>query len=64
MPQTECPLSATEFDILRSTINSLEECDDYGIGCMLQLELLCTLCNYGFCLYNCFWMDFIASELL
>ena len=32
MPQTECPFSATEFDALRSTINPLEECDDYGVG--------------------------------
>ena len=32
MPQTECPLSAAEFDALRSTIKPFEECDDYGIG--------------------------------
>ena len=32
MPPTECPLSATELEALKSVVDPLDESEDYGIG--------------------------------
>ena len=31
VPETHLPLSQSSFDTLRATINSLQQCEDYGI---------------------------------
>ena len=32
IPDTETPLSPAQLDLLRHTINPMEECDHYGIS--------------------------------
>ena len=38
VPDTENPLSPAQLDLLRDTINPMEECDQYGISLYLATK--------------------------
>ena len=48
VPDTECPFSTDQLDLLKETINPLEESDDYGVQLYITTRMFVnciTSCN-------------------